>query len=310
MTTRVDTEEIEITRGERTLAFVLTVFLLVGGLWAYYELNRTDDDQGLRDPRAQLSAPDRAALARAERAERRAGGARGRVFPRRRALADRREAYRTALDAGRRDAELERRYRAAQTRYDDAVAFARARNAQARRAQDAARPARARLARAEEAEEQRRQDRERRDAWITAGTRLALVLGLLGASLWLAAALRRRRSRWLTAAYASVVAAGLLGLVMGVDYLTDWFDPVDLGPLVLSVLGAAITLVALGALQRRLARRLPGKRVRRGECPFCGYPTGRGEHCEGCGREVLATCARCSSPRRVGTPHCATCGET
>jgi hypothetical protein len=106
-----------------------------------------------------------------------------------------------------------------------------------------------------------------------------------------------------------VAATGVLALVMGADYLTDWLDPADLGPLLLSLIGAALTLVALWALQRHLARRLPGRRVRRGECPFCGYPTGRGEHCEGCGREVIAPCARCTEPRRVGTAHCAACGQ-
>jgi hypothetical protein len=121
---------------------------------------------------------------------------------------------------------------------------------------------------------------------------------------------RRRRSRWALTGYAGVGAAGALALIMGVDYITDWIDFVDLGPLALAVAGAALTLVALGALQRHLARRLPGRRLRRGECPFCGYPANRGEHCEGCGRSVLARCAQCQAPRRVGAAHCAACGQT
>jgi hypothetical protein len=48
--------------------------------------------------------------------------------------------------------------------------------------------------------------------------------------------------------------------------------------------------------------------VRRREGPFCGFPTGDGPHCAGCGREVIAECATCHSERRVGTEHCATCG--
>src|SRR5918996_1455036 len=216
----------------------------------------------------------------------------------------RREAYRTALDEGRRAPALAGRYREAQDRYDAALAVASRRNDQAREARAAARPVEAELSRIERAQAEEAEDEQRRDELLTAGLRLALVLGLLAGALRLMAWQRRRRSRWVLVGYASVAAAGVLALVMGVDYLTDWFDPVDLGPLVLSIVGAAFTLVALGALQRHLARRLPGRRVRRGECPFCGYTVGRGEHCEGCGRTVVAPCARCREPRRVGTAHC------
>ena len=40
-----------------------------------------------------------------------------------------------------------------------------------------------------------------------------------------------------------------------------------------------------------------------------GYPGGAGPHCEGCGRDLVAPCARCEAPRRVGTEHCAVCGQ-
>jgi hypothetical protein len=309
VSTRVDVEEIEVTRGERLLAFVLAVFLLVGALWGYFELNRADDEPAFREPTAELSRPERAALERRGAANDRAAAARERVRERRLVLVDSREAYRTALDEGRRDPVLARRYRQAQGSYDAALAVARRRSEQAREARAAARPVEAELLRIERAQAEEADDERRRDELLTAGLRLALVLGLLAGSLRLMAWQRRRRSRWVLAGYASVGAAGALALVMGVDYLTDWFDPVDLGPLVLSIVGAAFTLAALGALQRHLARRLPGRRVRRGECPFCGYPAGRGEHCEGCGREVVAPCARCNTPRRVGAAHCAACGK-
>jgi hypothetical protein len=309
VSTRVDVEEIEVTRGERLLAFVLAGFLLVGALWGYFELNRTDDEPDVRAPIAELSAPERAALERRGAANDRAAAARERVRERRRVLVDRREAYRTALDEGRRDPALASRYRQAQRSYDAALAVARRRDAHAREARAAARPVEAELSRIERVQAEEADDEQRRDELLTAGLRLALVLGLLAGALWLMTWQRRRRSRCVLAGYAAVGAAGALALVMGVDYLTDWFDPVDLGPLVLSIVGAAFTLTALGALQRHLARRLPGRRVRRGECPFCGYPAGRGQHCEGCGREVVAPCARCNAPRRVGAAHCAACGQ-
>lgn len=92
------------------------------------------------------------------------------------------------------------------------------------------------------------------------------------------------------------------------DYVTDYADPVDLGPLLLSLFGVATTLVAFAALQRYIARRVPYPRVRRRECPFCGLPVRGGAHCEGCGREVVAACAVCSADRRVGAPHYGACG--
>ena len=85
-------------------------------------------------------------------------------------------------------------------------------------------------------------------------------------------------------------------------YLTDYFDPFDAGILLLALLGAGLTVVAFWLLQRYRARRLPLRRVRRKQCPYCGFPAGAGERCEGCGREVVAPCGSCAAPRRVGAP--------
>jgi hypothetical protein len=95
---------------------------------------------------------------------------------------------------------------------------------------------------------------------------------------------------------------------MAGDYLTDYFDPLDLGPLILALAGGSLTIAAFFALQRYLARRLPTRRVRKTQCPFCGYPRGAASHCEGCGRELVAPCAKCSADRVVGTLHCRACG--
>src|SRR3954467_14023377 len=99
MSTRVEVEDIEITRGERLLAVVLAAFLLVGGLWGYFRLNLADDYPAVRTP--PLSSVDRATLNRADAAASRARAARTLTRARRSALTDRREAYRTALDEGR-----------------------------------------------------------------------------------------------------------------------------------------------------------------------------------------------------------------
>jgi hypothetical protein len=43
MTTRVDAEQIETTKGEKLLAAVLAMFLLIGLLWVYFHV---DVDRG------------------------------------------------------------------------------------------------------------------------------------------------------------------------------------------------------------------------------------------------------------------------
>jgi hypothetical protein len=63
-TAHIDAEEIDVTRSEKLLAFVLAGFLLVGGLWVYFSpLDRVH--AGNQDyPVARVSAADRAAVNR------------------------------------------------------------------------------------------------------------------------------------------------------------------------------------------------------------------------------------------------------
>lgn len=100
MSTRVEADEIHITRSEKALATVLAVFMLIGGLWVYFEpldrLEGFDSYQPVKEtPREAAAISEREAaageLARARQAEEEA----------RRNLEVRREAYRTELDAGR-----------------------------------------------------------------------------------------------------------------------------------------------------------------------------------------------------------------
>ena len=153
-----------------------------------------------------------------------------------------------------------------------------------------------------------RQARENRRELLAFVFRLAFVLANIVFGYWLLAQLRRRRSRYYPVGMAFVGYAAVLAFVMAADYLTDYFDPLDLGPLVLSLVGIVATLIAMVMLQRYLAKRLPSRRVRKSECPFCGYPVRGNTHCEGCGRDVIAPCAQCDEPRRVGAAHCGVCG--
>jgi flagellar biogenesis protein FliO len=168
-----------------------------------------------------------------------------------------------------------------------------------------AQPASAQASRHIQAEQERRRDRQE---LVIFAIRLAAAIVFLLVAYWLLARLRERNTRYLPLAAAAVGFATIFAFVVAVDYLTDYFDPFDLGLLFLSLLGVLATLVAFWVLQRYLRRRLPLRRVRKRECPYCGFPVRGNARCEGCGREVIAACARCSSPRRVGTPFCGACG--
>lgn len=307
MTTRVEVEEIETTRSEKLLATVLTVFVLIGLLWVYFHIDveRSYDPPFRESP---ATAAQTEAIDRRDEADARLFDARRSELARGQALVDRREAYRTSLDEGRRDAALERRYRAAQDAYERAQRRRRAAQRALAAAQPAARAAERRLGAAIRRREARADAQRRHDGRVSFARRLAFLLASLGASYLLLHHLRRRRSRWIVAGFAAVAAVALLALVMAIDYLTDYIEVTDLGVLVLSVAGALMTIAAFAVLQRSLARRLPERRVRKRECPFCGYPTGGGPHCEGCGRDVLGACAACHAERRVGTRRCAACG--
>lgn len=298
-TTRVEIEQIESTKSEKFLAVVLAGFLLVGGIWFYVK-----SDDWVRNA-VEIPAPtpaQQAAFDAADSAAARHAGASDEQLQARDALELAREAYRTALDAGRPAPALEREYERAQARFrraeeraEDALAAFQATQAASQRA------AQEHGARVERAENRR--------AWISALIRFAFIALWLLASVQLLSMLRRRDSRYLALAFAALGAGTLLTLIFAADYVTNYVDPLDLGPLLLSLVGILATLAAFVALQRYLARRIPVRRVRKAECPFCGYPVrGDGPHCEGCGREVVGECATCGRPRRVGTARCAACG--
>lgn len=302
MSTSVTREEIETTRLEKLLAVVLAGFLLLGAVWLY---SRLDDAVGRGPTHDEVLAglPEEAEAIAVHDAAAAAAGAAGQAVAQARAdLELRREAYRTALDAGEPAEELRLAYEQAQASF----AAAEERLSEARAAEAASR-AEAELARQRVAAElDRRSDREALYAFLA---RLGLAAGALAAAFFALGRARRRHPRYLPLAFAGVGAATGLAFVLAADYATDYFDVTDLGPPVLSVLGIVLTLASFAALQRYLTRRIPARRVRRRECPFCGYPaTGEHERCEGCGRAVVAPCSSCGRARRVGTPHCRACG--
>jgi hypothetical protein len=299
MAAHVEMEEIRTTKSEKTLALVLAVFLFIGGIWAYA---RADDSARALVAVPAASPSDEAALARVEAARERVFTAMERERVALEELTFAREAWRTALDADRRAPQLERAYGDAQAAHAEAERALTAAQAELAAVEPAAAAAGRRLAEAQERAHERQ-------ALLGFLFRLLLVAGLVGFGYLLLGRLRRQGSRYLLLGLAWVGFAAVLALVMAGDYVTDYVDPLDLGPLVLALVGIAFTLAAFAALQRYLVRRLPHARVRKGECPFCGYPVRGGVHCEGCGREVVTECGGCAAARRVGTLHCGACGR-
>ena len=87
------------------------------------------------------------------------------------------------------------------------------------------------------------------------------------------------------------------------DYMTDYFDPLDLGPLVLSLVGIVATLIAFVMLQRYLAKRLPSRRVRKSRVPVLRLPCARQHALRGLRprRDRPVRAMRRAAPRRRGS---------
>jgi len=301
MSIRVEVEDIETTRSEKLLAGVLAVFVLVAGIWTY---SRIDDFARVRIPVTYVpSGSDQIAIVRLDAAQERSAEA---TVERQRALENlelRRETYRTALEAGRPAEALASRYDLAQHRYEQASRH----EAAARRSVDAA-EANAEGAHARTNESAERQ--ERLQAFLSVSLRGTFIFVVLTVGYLLLGRLRRRGSRYFPLTVSLVAAAAVLTLIMAADYVTDYVDPADLGPILLSITGGALTIGAFVLLQRYLRRRLPYRRVRHARCPFCGYPTRGNRFCEGCGRAVVAECTTCEADRRVGALRCGACGAS
>jgi hypothetical protein len=309
MSTRIDTEDIETTRSEKLLAFVLAVFLLIGGLWIYFKLDdipAKPDYNTFAD--ADARPADIAAVDRQDRLARVALRARSAERQARDRLEVRREAYRTALDAGRTSAALQLSYDQAQRGYADAQRRTRAAAAARAAQRPQADAAQRRIDVVVEQTQSRREDQRTEHDRKAFLLRLGYVLGTIALGYWLLARVRRRNPRYLAPALAVVGFAALQAFVMAGDYLYDYVDFTEAGPLTISLAGVAMTFGAFVGLQRYLAKRVPMRRVRKRECPYCSFPVGENERCEGCGRQVFGPCATCNSRRRVGTAHCGACG--
>lgn len=299
MRIRADVEDIQTTRTEKLLAVLLTAFFLLGGIWTYQKI----DDVVRRHVEVPSFATAGPASARLQREQLRASQASVRRLRALENLELRREAYRTALEAHQPAGALRKQYDGAQAEFAAAERDLAAAQSEANALQGAAaaeqRSLSQRIGRA--------YHRQQRDTFLARLALIALwIKGAYGLLIWG----RRRASRWFPLAGAVVAAATIMAFVLAADYLTDYLEPFDWGVAGIAALGILATLLVYWGLQRYLIRRLPQRRVKRSQCPFCGYPVGRNMHCEACGREVIAACTHCESPRRVGTAYCGVCGAT
>jgi hypothetical protein len=298
MRIRRDVEDIQTTRTEKLLAGVLAVFVLLGGLWTYQKLDDVVRSH-VQVPTFRTAGPASERLSQAISRESRAQRRRAAALQN---LELKREAYRTALEAKEPAGRLKAQYQAAQRELAAAERAVVSTRAEATALQPAAQREQRRL----NDRVERAQDRQERDSFFA---RLGLTLLYIAGAYALLVWMRRRTSRWFPLAGGVVVAATILAFVVTADYLTDYVDPFDWGIAAVAGAGIVATLLVYWSVERYLIRRIPQRRVKRRQCPFCGYPVGTSPHCEGCGREVVAPCTKCEAPRRVGTAYCATCGS-
>jgi len=311
VSTKTEVENIKTSGAEKVLAGVLAIFILIGGVWAYSQIGKISedsyqDDYGLYyNPRVNLSPEDQAAIKKESRAHSDVWQAQNKVRRAKSQIEFTGDAYRTEIDAGLAGTGELAAYREAQENLKDARADLKEAQAAMRQARPAAQQAREnQRAERQDAKADQRSD----DRWV-AILRIALIAAMLGASVYSLSVCRRRRSRLTPLALAGIIASALLAAWMAIDYGSSLGVFREMGPLAISLIGIGLTTIAFIALQRYLAKRVPARRVRRRECPFCGYPNRGNSHCEGCGRTVLGECSTCHEPRRVSTPHCGNCGS-
>jgi len=308
-------EEVESSRVERLLAVGLVVFLLVGGFWVLArlgEIPQRPDWTAIEQAEGKPAVEEawRQAMADYERAQTAAAEAWAALTKARAEYEYRREEYRVALERGLDDPALAAAYAEARTlveqaavRHELAEAVRVSLEAELKEPQQAYEAVMRRV----------QESYERADAHYQLAVfalRFAYALPLFGLSVWGWLALRRRRSRHLILATATMAFAGIQTLGLLGQY--GWYLLRDVAPLALSVTGSAVCVAGLVAVRRWALnpRRLAVARLRRGQCPLCGFPLREGTtHCVGCGRPVMEACPGCATPNVTGSPFCGHCGR-
>lgn len=315
-TTLDDIEELETTRAEKVLALGLVVFLLIGAFWALgrlSELPRRPDYDAIRAQHGldQVEQELRGRQAVVYRAEEAVHTRQAERDAAQREYEFRREEYRTALNRGVDDPQLRARHEQAR------LAFERAQqNLELAEAVLAA--ARERL----EPVEREHQERwgaaqgafdgaHRRYELALAGVRFGFVVPAFLGSVWLWQRMRRRRSRHLIIGTATLAAGTILMISLAGQYA--WRFLQDLVTPFISLIGSAVSILAIIAIKRYVfsPERVVRARLRRHQCPHCGFPVPPGAgyaRCPDCGGALHEACENCGAQRPVLAAHCPTCG--
>ncbi len=310
-----EVDEVESSRAEKLLAVGLVAFLLVGGFWVVDRLASVPERPDYAAISASVGLPAaeesyRKAEADFLRAQEGAQQAAAAAEQARSEYEFRREEYRVALERGVSDPKLAQAYETARQAYEQAST--RSEVAEAARAFFQSRLA------GPQVEYRRAQDRggeatkkaENRYQLRVFALRFGYALPLFGLAVWLWLALRRRPARYLIVATAFMGFAGIQALALVGQY--GWYLLRDVGPIALSMTGSAVCVAGLVAIKRWAsgARRLAIGRLRRNQCPFCGFPLAVGAaFCAGCGRRVSEPCPACGADNAPHSPFCRHCGK-
>ncbi len=296
-------EEFSTTLFEKFLALVLAVFVLIGSSWVYNHPLEFEHRVGA-EPVATTSAADQTLEDRVVDTEFKLSDAHDILDAAKATRNDARERYRTQLDAGVNDLSAKGAYDRAEQKVTNGEASVRRLERELAQARTAAAPAEQRRRAAQRQIHRRYEQRVHTARVLTFVTRIAYGIAVLVFGFLLMRAMQRRHSRW-TIIGMSIVGAGT---IQALWFAGDYLDIFNRGALLLSLIGIALTIGVFLGYQRFLAVRIPRRRVRKGQCMFCGYPVAGHAHCEGCGRAAHASCTSCGEQRRVGALHCGGCG--
>lgn len=308
-------ELVELTRFEKVLAFGLTIFLLVGGIWVLNRLDWVVPRPSGEDLHARLAAIARDAKLDEQQGqllqlEQQLAGLEIQVSQRTIEHEFRREEYRTALDAGRDDpvrraayyqalADLEAvQEQAATVR---TITLAQRAKTQALQARVAAEQAPL------WAEFERQQNRRDLVVFLL---RLAYTGPVLALTVWGWHRLRLRRSQYLLIG-TSLVGFSIAQAVFFVGgYAWTLFRHV--AQLAISIGGSVIAIAGLVVMKRYALNpaRVRRARLRKGRCPRCAYPVQADQvFCADCGERVASLCPACGGLRPSALPVCPHCGD-
>lgn len=299
MSHQIEQDSPTITGGEKFLAVILSVFILIGTGWIYWQAY----DVIIPRPSYTVTPEHQKATDDAIEASDRLSELQYKLTQDQLALDQARADLDIAINSGDDTTQLRKSYIMAQKELE----LTKERHRVARIASESADAVSAEYDKAEQ--EAINNAEVSWHHWLLAGLRLALISAMLAGSLFWTQKMRQRNSRYVPMGLAVTISATILSLVFIIDYITDFIDILELGPIVLSALGIAFTLFAFFVLQRHLLKRVNRVRLRKGECVQCSFPIKDSlRYCGKCGILAAEKCESCGELNRLGLDFCSNCG--